>query len=472
MTSPSTTGFRLAAWYTGLFLVSTIGLIGLCYALLASSLQQRDQEIIASSMSRYLSEYRRSGLEGLDRVIASDAQASQHERLLVRVVDRGAAALFVSMPADWRGIDITTLDRAGEETGFVVIEGIGSDASLEVQSVRFRDGTLFQVGKSTENRREILRRFRTIVGWIVIPALVVALIGGSFLTSRALRPVRELTETVQEIVRTGRLATRVPVRQSGDPLDELSSLFNGMLDRIESLMGAMRGSLDNVAHDLRTPMTRLRNVAEAALQGPDDRESYREALADCLEESERVVAMLSTLMDISEAETGSMQLALESVPVRAILDEAREMYADLAEEKQVKLSVDAPVDVTVTADPNRLRQVIFNLVDNAVKYTNAGGEVVLTVTTEGDAVLIRVRDTGIGIPAHEVSRIWDRLYRGDKSRSERGLGLGLSLVKAIIQAHGGTVEVQSAPGEGTTIELRLPVAPSTGHSAPHLAPST
>src|SRR5262249_55401435 len=332
-------------------------------------------------------------------------------------------------------------------------------AKIEIASVPLADGTLVQVGKSTEPREDLLRRFRAVLGLVTLTIVFVGLTGGWIVTQSAVSPIRRLTQAVRRIIRTGRTDARVPIDSpgspgSGDAIDELTVLFNAMLDRIEGLVTAMRGALDNVSHDLRTPLTRLRGTAEMALASEPDLERYREALADCVEESDRVLVMLNALMDISEAESGTMQLRREPLAVREVVGRAVDLYKDVAEAKGVTLDWSAG-DVQVSGDRTRLEQVAANLIDNAVKYTPAGGRVEVRAGREDGDAVVRVSDTGPGIPTAELPRIWDRLFRGDSSRTERGLGLGLSLVKAIVEAHGGTVDAASEAGKGATFTVRL-----------------
>ena len=450
-----TLGLRLSVWYSTVFILSTLILVAITYALLSSSLAQRDHDIIRATLREYASRYELAGLPALQRAVELEERTGSEEQLFVRVIGRGADAVFVRSPQAWGSYEVEDLDasRSGLSDAFPH----DRRAVLELASARLFDGSILQVGKTNEIRLALLRKFQIVVGLVSLVTLVVGIGGGLVLTRSTLQPIYDLIEVVQGIIRTGRTETRVPARNAqGDAVDELSALFNTMLDRINALIAAMGESIDNVAHDLRTPIARLRGIAERALQSGDPSEQ-KEALADCLEEADRILSILNTLMDISEAENGVLQLRREPVALRALLAEVVELYEDVADVKKVAITVEPGAEVVVSGARDRLRQVFANLLDNAIKYTPENGQVRVSVTREGDTAVVAVSDTGAGIPAEHLPRIWERLYRADPSRSERGLGLGLSLVKAYVTAHGGTVEADSQPGRGSIFTARLPI---------------
>jgi signal transduction histidine kinase len=431
-------GLRLALWYATLFVIGAIAIVVLTYFLTVASLEQRDQQIIQAKLGEYAVIYSRGGIDALADTVRAE-QRTAPERLFVRVLDHGTESIVLSNQGEW------------------------DPSRLEMASTRLRDGTLVQVGKSTEARDDLLARFRAVLGVVTLSIVILAIGGGLLATQSAIAPIRALIAAVTRIIETGRTDARVPQAGTGDAIDNLTALFNTMLDKIEGLVRAMRDALDNVSHDLRTPLTRLRGTAEMALAGEPDLERYRDALADCVEESDRVLVMLNTLMDISEAESGAMPLRREPVPLDEVAARAVDLYHDAADAKGVTLAIaeaaglGGKADVVVRGDRTRLEQIAANLIDNAVKYTGSGGRVDVSIRREGDRAILRVHDTGVGIPADELPRIWDRLFRGDTSRAERGLGLGLSLVKAFVEAHGGSVDVVSEPGRGSTFTVALPV---------------
>jgi heavy metal sensor kinase len=445
-------GLRLAAWYAVVFVGTSLAIVLLTYRLLAASLEERDQQLVTSTLREYSQRYAEGGLRSLADAVEIEQRSGRRERMFVRVVRGPSETLFLSAPYAWNDFDVSRLRGLG---GLEEILSESGTARLEVASARLADGTLLQVGKSSENREALLGRYRTVLAIISLVIVALALAGGAIVTRSTLQPIRQLIAAVRGIVRTGRIDARVPVREKRDAIDELSVLFNEMLDRITTLIRGMEHALDNVAHDLRTPMTRLRGVAERALQS-NDAQAHREALVTSLEESERILAMLDTLMDISEAETGTMRLDVITVPLAPLVDDVVELYENIAEDKRISVSTDVAAGLTVPADPHRLRQVLANLIDNAIKYTPPGGRVEVRARRDGNSVRFDVTDSGVGIAPRDLPHIWERLYRGDQSRNERGLGLGLSLVRAIVVAHGGTVDVSAEPGRGATFTVKLP----------------
>jgi signal transduction histidine kinase len=424
-------GLRLAVWYAALFVASSFAIVLITYWLTSTSLAQRDHEIIQAKLGEYAGVYARGGLRALTATVDVEQRTSR-ERVFVRVLAGGSEAVLLSNAEGW------------------------DPSSLEVGTIALRDGTVLQVGRSTEARSDILDRFRATLGLVTMSIIVIALTGGWVATQSAVQPIRRLTSVVRRIIATGRTDERVPAGAEDDAINALTVLFNAMLDRIEGLVRGMRGALDNVSHDLRTPLTRLRGTAELALASPPDVDRYREALADCVEESDRVLVMLNTLMDISEAESGAMPLRRQPFDLRDAAMRAMELYRDVADARDVTLEPGVSSEAPVLADPVRIEQVTANLIDNAVKYTPAGGRVTVDVEAVDGRAVLRVRDTGIGIEPSELPRIWDRLFRGDRSRTTRGLGLGLSLVKAVVQAHGGSVDVVSEPGAGSSFTVSFP----------------
>ena len=459
-----TLGFRLTVWYSSLFIVSASILFGVAFLLISSTIQEHDHEIVQSKIDEYALVDRTEGITALIQRIRLEEENVLESGILVRLANPENKTLLSIIPHQWKTLEVKKL-----ETNRVVFDDEQPQPSVaksqadtfELISRRLRDGSILQVGKRPEKRGKLLESFSTIFAGILIPVVLIGIAGGLFLSLRALRPIRDLIHTVR-CIDDGKMDVRVPSSQTGDELEELIRLFNRMLGRIETLINGMREALDNVAHDLRTPITRLRGVIETALQSEAGVEHLREALMDTAEEAERISTALGMLMDISEAEKGIMNLKLERSDIVALIRQVVELYQYVAEDKGVTVSTSHPDALYVWVDSNRIRQALANLVDNAIKFTPAGGRIEVDATDAGTGVMIRILDTGIGIPVQDLPRIFDRLFRGEKSRSHRGLGLGLSLVQAVVRAHHGSIDVDSHPGQGSTFRILLPGSDASG----------
>jgi signal transduction histidine kinase len=266
------------------------------------------------------------------------------------------------------------------------------------------------------------------------------------------QPLKRLKDTIQ----TALLQKSFTRPEKRDILTPLYTLWETIFYQNRKLISKIQSSLDNVAHDLRTPMTRLRAVAEYALQSDQkDPQPYRNALSDCLEESERVLSMLGVMMSVAEAEAGTMRLELKAINITETLEDVIGLYQYVAEEAQITVSLAASQELIVQADKTRLSQVWANLLDNAIKYGHESGKVTIDARQQGNMAIIRFIDDGMGISESELDKIWERLYRGDRSRNKQGLGLGLNYVKAVVEAHGGTITVTSSVRQGACFTITL-----------------
>lgn len=454
--------WRFSLWFAGWFTVGFVAIFALLYWLLGEQIEARDYEDLQQRLQQYSVVLAQTGVRGLQRRIAEDSQQPNVRSLFLRLVGPGGSQVWGKIPPDWLESDEAVVrvpdgwGRWQERTVSRVRITRDAERDLAVVSQALSSDMLLQIGRATDSREALLEPLRNTFAWVAGAVVLMGIGAGYFTARRATRPLREVVETARSIISTGKLDARVPSPVTDDEVAELVRHFNSVLDKNAGLLKAMRETLDNVAHDLRTPLAGLRLSAESALQRPDVDPATGETLADVIERSDQVLALLRALMAISEAEAGMLKLERVPCDLGEITRHAAELYEEVAEAAEVSLTIETQGAVPITGDPTRLRQAVANLVDNAIKYTPAGGHVRVEAAALAEGAIMRVTDDGPGVPVEEQSRIWERLYRCDQSRTQSGLGLGLSMVRAIMQAHGGDVAVRNAPDGGAVFELSLP----------------
>ncbi len=378
----SSFAFRLSLWFAGAFTLSAAVLFAVLYFLLASFFERSEREIIAARLKECAAVYENRGLPALNDLLRRSEATRAEGPFFVRVTGRLGSVLLLSAPADWVQVENRpTPDELGTATAIggpqphrAAWLRIPKDARSDfmLASMRLNDGSILQVGRSTNRGETLFRPFVTSFLLVIGPTFLLGLAGGAIFAYRATAPVREVLRTARSIISTGNFAERVPETQAASELAELARQFNRVLEKNGALIRAMREALDNVGHDLRTPLTRLHASAETALQNELSAADAREALADCVEESERVLTMLNVLLDITEAESGMMRLQRQPVSVSRLLGEVLEMYALMAEEKRIAVETELADASVAEVDPPRMRQAFANLIDNALEIHTGG----------------------------------------------------------------------------------------------------
>jgi len=454
---------RLTLWYAGAFAASSMLALSVAYFLIVAHVRERTDEDLSDDIEEFSELLRTDGLGRVEEEMRLDTQGDQAETEFYRLWSKDGSLVLGTDLAQFAGLpapaDSLFQSVIGAEPVLATVDLPRREHSVRIASGAISDDYVIELGESLEDDDEfvagLLGRFAAPAAGAVLLAMPI----GWFMARRALHPVESVTRTATEIA-AGAMDRRVAVRGQGDELARLAQAFNAMLDRIQALVSGIREMSDNLAHDLRSPLTRIRAAAEMSLSG-DRSDSARSSLAaTATEECDRLLEMIDTNLEITETESGAVRLDRVEIDLAELVRDACELFQTVAEDRKVEICAEIPARCMLVGDRQRLQRAIANLIDNALKYTPATGRVTVTLSDRGSEVQVDVADTGVGIPYDETARIFERFYRSDGSRSQPGNGLGLSLSLANARAHGGRISVESVPGRGSTFTLVLPRRPA------------
>jgi signal transduction histidine kinase len=459
----NTSAFRLAAIYFTLFATSVLALLTFIYFSTADFVEAQAEETIDAEIRGLAEQYREHGLAGLVEIIdqrigAAQRTASRIDDTIYLITDPLLHKLAGNLET-WP----QTVERGSGWVSFPVTEKIGGSTEIDNAraSVIVLPGNFhLLVGRNLRDARLFRLRITNTMGWAALITLGLGVIGGLLMTRNMLRKVDAVNRTSTQIIH-GDLSQRVPVSGTGDEFDQLAQNLNQMLDQIERLMAGMRQVTDNIAHDLRTPLSRLRARLEVTLIEKPDQARYAEVLRETINEADRLLGTFNALLSIAEAEAGSRRDSFEAVDLSEIARDVAELYEPVADESGLGFETGIADKIMVRGDRHLLSQAIANLLDNALKYTPEG-KVALSVETRAGKAHIEVSDTGPGVPPDRRNIVFDRFVRLEGSRSTPGNGLGLSLVRAVAKLHDGEIWLEdSAPGAdhpGLKVVIELPLA--------------
>ena len=454
-----THAFRLAGLYFAVFVLSVLGVLFFVYWVSADFVERQTEATLDAEITGLAEQYAQRGLSGLVQIVAARSAGDRGDGMLYLVINRDGKPLAGNIS----GWPPGELARSGSLSFHFEVPVNGQVETHPAIGKLFAipDGYRLLVGRDISDAAAYRERIKLALLWSGLFALGIGLVGGTLMGRNMLRRV-ELVNRTAERVMAGNLSDRVPRRGTNDEFDQLAAHLNGMLDQIERLMTGMREVTDNVAHDLKTPLARLRARLELALFAPDDPAAQAEAIRTAIEEADRMLATFNALLSIAEAEAGARRQNTELLDLAEVARVATELYEPLAEEKGFAVRLDAEPGIMIRGDRHLLSQATANLLDNALKYggDGEGGKIEVCVRQTDRRATLEVCDHGPGIPEPDRETVFERFVRLEPSRSTPGNGLGLSLVRAVARRHDATVAL-SDNGPGLKVRLEFPAGADT-----------
>ena len=444
--------FKLISLHIVLYLCSFFVFMFITFFIFYNSTVNGENRIVKDEIQEVTGKARNGTFEDLMKTASEEILELGSTNLLIHIRYHGVNYYLPDRQA-WKGYP---RELPTPPTGQVIsLASADGGSFLRIGAAVLPYGAVLHLGYNSRARQHLIEQFIDIFGVIFVPILLVGTVMGYFMVKRSLRDISLVRKTAVEIYR-GNLESRVERSHNGDELDQLSEAFNIMLSRIRFLIRNMARMVDNLAHDLRSPLTRLKTNAEIALLSDKPVEFFKATLERSLDEYDRIIALINHVLSISEAENGLAPLRFEWVALGVFMESVYEFYSPLALDSDIVFELENTEDVSIRIDKARMWQGISNIVDNAFKFTGEKGSILLSAKAYGNGVMITVSDTGIGMEKKDLPYIFERFFKADKGRANQGYGLGLSLAKAVVALHGGTITVESTMGKGATFSILLP----------------
>jgi signal transduction histidine kinase len=446
---------RLTVLYATTFTVlAFIGFAVFYYQIYSTAIERLDDELF-NDTQKFAELIKKNGLADVRSKILADAKNEDPNKEFFRILNTNAEILASTDMSVWGNVDhhrsvVTLINSNVEFIGQTIKLSYGDKA--RVITAVIGQSLLMQLGEILEETDEYLDVFRNLLAILIAAFVIVSAAIGWYLARRSLAGMGEVTKAAEDITE-GNYDRRVEVAGQFREVERLGAAFNTMLDRIQNLLQSMQQINDNIAHDLRSPLARIRGIAEMTIVKNKDIEDYKEMAISTVEECDTLIDMINTMLDITEIEAGVYDAKMEPFDLNQLISEACELFRPIAVGKKIDLQTNLPTSLQFKGNRKRMQRIVTNLLENAIKYTPDNGNVAVTAVNEKGTIKIDFKDSGLGIAENDLPKIFQRFYRCDKSRSQGGVGLGLSLVKAYTQSMNGTIHVQSVLDQGSVFTL-------------------
>ena len=436
------------------------------YVTVNSILDTRIDEDLIEDVVEFKNLFQLGGENKVYEEIKLEQETENAEDFFIRVLDSSGEILFSTNLEHWKSLkaDKLALYHASSISDEPIIKKLmldDRDEEIRIAYGSIAPNMIIHIGESTEDKEEVMEIILIISSILILLVVPIASVIGWFITRKAALDITAVSNAAIDIEK-GNFDRKVNVNQQHDEIRVLANTFNSMAERIRILIAEMREMIDNIAHDLRSPLGRIRAISENTISSATiSTEEYQSAAADTLEECDRLIHLINTTLDVAEAEAGVSNAIRQNINLSKLVEDACELFEPAADRKNIKLSCNLDSDCKLMGERSNLQRMLSNLLDNALKYTSSNGKVNVSLKRNTSHIDIKVSDSGIGIPKSAQQRIFERFFRVDHSRTNEGCGLGLSFARAVARAHGGDIDLQSSPQEGSTFIVTLPLYVST-----------